>query len=164
MHCWVVYTAWKLSKCGVFLVRIFLHLDWIRRDTKYQSECGKIRTRKNSVFGHISHNDILKLHTPFSVKGFFSNCEKICRKLQICSHLLRKSLMENFVFCAVQFKQSSSLYSGGGWYMQCLDISSWHENNLVSKQVTLACRKRLYFRCWFRQKQPPKVFCKKRYS
>ena len=28
-------TAWKLSKCVVFLVRIFLHLDWIRRDAKY---------------------------------------------------------------------------------------------------------------------------------
>ena len=33
-----------------FLVRIFRHSDWIRGDTP--SECGKIRTRKNSVFGH----------------------------------------------------------------------------------------------------------------
>ena len=38
-----------------FLARIFPHSDWIRRDTKYiQSECGKIRSIKNSVFGHLS--------------------------------------------------------------------------------------------------------------
>ena len=56
-------TTWKVSIFGVFLVRIFPHLDWIRRDTSYlpalspnagkilrslriQSECGKMRTRK----------------------------------------------------------------------------------------------------------------------
>ena len=48
------YTLWKHKKTfgflhcvksvvfGVFLVRIFQHSDWIRRDTEYQ--CGKIRT------------------------------------------------------------------------------------------------------------------------
>ena len=30
-------TAWKVSKYGVFLVRIFPHSDWIRRDTSYCS-------------------------------------------------------------------------------------------------------------------------------
>ena len=44
-----------------FLVRIFPYLDWIWRDTdgvslRIQSECGKIRTRKNSVFGHFSRS------------------------------------------------------------------------------------------------------------
>ena len=37
----------------------------------------------------------------FSVKDFFSKCDEIRRKLWICSHLLKKSLMENFIFCAV---------------------------------------------------------------
>ena len=37
----------------------------------------------------------------FSVKDFFSKCEQILRKLRICSHLLKKTLMENFIFCAV---------------------------------------------------------------
>ena len=36
----------------------------------------------------------------FSIKNFFSNCDKICRKLQIRSHLLKKSLIKRF-FCAV---------------------------------------------------------------
>ena len=36
----------------------------------------------------------------FSVKGFFSNCEQIHKKLQICSHLLNKSLKKTFL-CSV---------------------------------------------------------------
>ena len=37
----------------------------------------------------------------FSMKDFFSKCDQICRKLQIWSHLLKKSLTEDFTFCAV---------------------------------------------------------------
>ena len=37
----------------------------------------------------------------FSIKHFFSKCEQIRRKLQIWSHLLKKSLVKNFIFCAV---------------------------------------------------------------
>ena len=37
----------------------------------------------------------------FSIKDFFSKFDQIRRKLQIWSHLLKKSLMENFIFCAV---------------------------------------------------------------
>ena len=34
----------------------------------------------------------------FSMKDFFSKCDQICKKLRIWSHLLKKSLMENFIF------------------------------------------------------------------
>ena len=37
----------------------------------------------------------------FSIKDIFSKCDQIRRKLQIWSRLLKKSLMENFIFCAV---------------------------------------------------------------
>ena len=37
----------------------------------------------------------------FSIKGFFSKCDQIRRKLRIWSHLLKKSLMTNFIFCEV---------------------------------------------------------------
>ena len=37
----------------------------------------------------------------FSIKNFFSKCDQILRKLWIWSHLLKKSLMENIIFCAV---------------------------------------------------------------
>ena len=37
----IITTAWKVSVFGVFLVRIFPHLDWIRRDTPYlRKKCG----------------------------------------------------------------------------------------------------------------------------
>ena len=39
----------------------------------------------------------------FSIKDFSSKCDQILRKLQIWSHLLKKSLMEIFIFCAVFF-------------------------------------------------------------
>ena len=37
----------------------------------------------------------------FSNKDFFSKCDQIRRKLRISSHLLKKSLLENLIFCAV---------------------------------------------------------------
>ena len=36
-----------------------------------------------------------------SIKDFFSKCDQIRRKLRIWSHLLKKSLMGNLIFCAV---------------------------------------------------------------
>ena len=36
----------------------------------------------------------------FSMKNFFSKCDQIRRKLRIWSHLLKKSLVTNFIFCA----------------------------------------------------------------
>ena len=37
----------------------------------------------------------------FSIKDFFIKCDEICSVLGIWPHLLKKSLMENFIFCAV---------------------------------------------------------------
>ena len=37
----------------------------------------------------------------FSIKDLFSKCDQIRRKLRIWSHLLKKSLIENFIFYAV---------------------------------------------------------------
>ena len=37
----------------------------------------------------------------FSIKDFFSRYDQIRRKLQIWSHLLKQSLMENFFFCVL---------------------------------------------------------------
>ena len=37
----------------------------------------------------------------FTIKDFFSKCDQICSFLRIWSHLLKESLMENFVFSAV---------------------------------------------------------------
>ena len=37
----------------------------------------------------------------FSIKDFFSKCDQIRRKLRIWLHLFKKSLMGNFIVCAV---------------------------------------------------------------
>ena len=36
----------------------------------------------------------------FIIKDFFSKCDQILSFLRICSHLLMKFLLENFIFCA----------------------------------------------------------------
>ena len=38
----------------------------------------------------------------FSIKDFFSKCEEISA---VNAHLLKKFLMENFIFCAVRIKE-----------------------------------------------------------
>ena len=37
----------------------------------------------------------------FSIKDYFTKCDQICSFLRIWSQLLKKSLIENFIFCAV---------------------------------------------------------------
>ena len=44
----------------------------------------------------------------FSMKGFFSEYDQILRNLRIWSHLLKKSFMENFIFCTVAISLFSS--------------------------------------------------------
>ena len=46
----------------------------------------------------------------FLIKDFFSKCDQIRRKPRIWSHLLKKSLMENFIFCAVKYLNFRRLF------------------------------------------------------
>ena len=43
-----------------------------------------------------------------SVKDFFCKCDQMCRFRRIWSHLLKKLLMENFIFSAVGIPDSYS--------------------------------------------------------
>ena len=45
----------------------------------------------------------------FSINDFFSKCDQIPRKLRIWSHLLKKSLMESFIFCAVSMRLGNDI-------------------------------------------------------
>ena len=82
-------TAWKVSKYGVFMVRIFLYSDQKKlRKSPYseysvnlriQIEYRKIRTRKISVSGHFSRSGIQFWLWWFDVnlgvsKWFWKNC------------------------------------------------------------------------------------------
>ena len=44
----------------------------------------------------------------FPIKDLFSKCYQIRSFLRIWSHLLKKSLMENFIFCAMILKKLTS--------------------------------------------------------
>ena len=50
-------------------------------------------------------NHILLINTAqkmkFSIRNVFSKCGQIRSYLRIWSHLVKKSLIENFIFCAV---------------------------------------------------------------
>ena len=46
-----------------------------------------------------------------SIKDFFRECDQIRNFLRIWSHLLKKSLMENFIFCAVSFTQTRNVFN-----------------------------------------------------
>ena len=60
----------------------------------------------------------------FSIKDFFSKCDRTRSFMWIWSHLLKKSLMETFIFCAVlgicgQYKFSKILdLMWGGFFMK----------------------------------------------
>ena len=49
----------------------------------------------------INHATYIAQKRKFSIKDFFSKCDQIRKKLWIWSHLLKKSLMENYFFCAM---------------------------------------------------------------
>ena len=51
---------------------------------------------RDKRFSRITKNAAQKMR--FSIKDFLSKCEK----LRIWSHLLKKSLAENFIFCALE--------------------------------------------------------------
>ena len=57
----------------------------------------------------------------FSIKDFFSKCDLIRRKLWIWSHLLEKSLMENFIFlCSVSdIYQTLLNICDGAFFQKC---------------------------------------------
>ena len=53
------------------------------------------------------YHEVTAQKMKFSVKDSFSKCEQIHRKLRIWSHSVKKSLMENFIFCAVKYHTCS---------------------------------------------------------
>ena len=53
------------------------------------------------IFGNFMRDTAQKIK--FFIKDFLSKCDQIRRKLRIWSHLLKKSLMKNFIFSAGSF-------------------------------------------------------------
>ena len=82
-------TAWKMSKCGApsgsYFPAFGLNTERCWVSLRIKSEYGKIRTRRNSVFGHFSHseNPVQHLRYSFCVKRVNYN-----PRLRLFSHLL----------------------------------------------------------------------------
>ena len=95
----------------------------------------------------------------FCIEDFFSKCDQIRRNLGIWSNLLKKSLMENFIFCAVSM-------------LSCLTVRSTFENKVLSILVlnivgvpssSADCYYKYWrFKSWFHQiyGQLPQNSCK----
>ena len=75
------FIAWKVSKSGVFsgpyVPAFILNTERYKVSLRIQSECGEIRTRKNSVFGHFSRSGfssfsfIMSFHVTLSLLTLF---------------------------------------------------------------------------------------------
>ena len=53
----------------------------------------------------------------FPIKDFFNKCDQIRSFLRIWSHLLKKCLMENFIFCAVNYVATFLLVQFKSFYI-----------------------------------------------
>ena len=60
---------------------------------------------QNSYYAEFDHKKTAQ-KMKFAIKDFFSKYDQIRSFLRIWSHLLKKSLMENLIFCAVKLQSS----------------------------------------------------------
>ena len=73
--------------------------------------------------------------TKFSIKDFFSKCDQIRLFLRMWSHLLKKSFMENFVFCAATDMQ---FFKPKTWLVCRINTRSYLviKNNFNKKMIS----------------------------
>ena len=82
---------------------------WVSNGSIWEQYSPRKTTRKLDLVFYLSllqkksHRDVLTTQKmKFSIKEFFSKWDQIRKKMQIWSHLLKKFLMENFIFlCSV---------------------------------------------------------------
>ena len=70
----------------------------------------RVYIAKNQQTSMLYSYQLVNTTHKFSINSFFGKCEKKYRKLQICSHLLKKSSLENFIFCAVKYLNSVCIH------------------------------------------------------
>ena len=104
----------------------------------------------------------------FSIKNFFGKCEQIRSFVWTWSHLLKKSLIENFIFCAVKNSPWRSKFSSFPLLVLNSPNTSCHFSNKklvflqsldhssVSWEITLLYLFSWNFTCYWK-KEPMKV-------
>ena len=88
-----------LLTLNIFHSLFYCYYRWIPKN-----KC-RFGLRNRSFKQFVSINCAQKMK--FSIKHFFSNCDQIRSFLRIWSYLLKKSIMENLIFCAVCEKYCS---------------------------------------------------------
>ena len=71
----------------------------------------------------------------FSIKDFFSKCDQIRSFLRIRSYLLKKSLMENYIFCAVSAPPPFDWKFNSTWFDSKLLI--WSNTSILFSEKIL---------------------------
>ena len=95
----------------------------------------------------------------FSIKGFFSKCDQIRNFLRIWWHLLKKSLMENFIFlCSILpyfFRSSHRRRSAKKVVLRSFAkfigkqlCQSLFFNKVAGLRLATVLKKRLWHRCF----------------
>ena len=72
----------------------------------------------------------------FSMKNFFSKCDQIRMKLRIWLDLLKNSLMENFIFCAVWDRRKWETYNTRNRFIHKLLKSYLSYDNSLARSYT----------------------------
>ena len=91
---------------------------------------------KTKLYAELAALESLPKKMKFSIKDFFSKCDQIRRKLRICSHLLNKSLMKSFFFCALELFIDMKLTNNNTSYWSSDLNETWENVNIFC--LTLA--------------------------
>ena len=118
-HCMKNVRIWSFS--GTFFPGFELNTRFTLRISVFSPNTGKT-DQKNSKYEPFLRSlwVLLKFifsleqtvqKMKFSIKDFLIKCDQIRSFLPIWSHLLKKSLMENFIFCAVTLPNNLKLFT-----------------------------------------------------
>ena len=112
---WLLYTAWKWPVFRILLASIFLHSDWIERDTlislRIQSKYGKIGTKKLRI--RTLHAVMLmfkSLFHPFLPDGNMKRFWKTCMDLFLSCFLLKIITWLNLIILCTKIFVTSSFF------------------------------------------------------
>ena len=98
---------WRHLQSSIFSMVLLLFRGNILSSPFCQRRCVYFKTPIAAIH-YINRNGFTSRTTAqimkFSIKNFFSNCDQIRSFLRVWSHLLKKSLMGNFIFYAVNLK------------------------------------------------------------
>ena len=128
---WSVFARIQIEYRGILCMSPYS----VRMRINENKDCKKC---EKNEYGRFSRSAQHCTTNKFSIKDFFGKCDQIRRKLQIWSRLLRKSLMENFIFlcCVKTFIQLTQPKSGfqaeNCWSLLNLSIWKWLIENIIA--------------------------------